>query len=75
MSKEIEHLINAVESIKYNKVRNTCKKDNRLQRKLLKGEISEAEFNYRKQQVHDEYIIAAGEKEKLELILKKCGGQ
>jgi len=51
-----------------------CEKDNRLQRKLLSGEISEAEFNFRKQQIHDKYIIAAGEKQILKNILKKYGG-
>jgi len=49
-----------------------CKEDNRLQRKLLRGEISEAEFNFRKQKVHAEYIV--GEKEILNKILKKYGG-
>ena len=51
-----------------------CNKDNTLQRKLLKGEISEAEFNFRKQQVHDEYIIASDEEQVLKNILKKHGG-
>ena len=55
-------------------INESCKEDNRLQRKLLRKEISEAEFNYRKQQVHDEYIIATGEKQILERLLKKHGG-
>jgi len=49
-----------------------CKEDNRLQRKLLRGEISKAEFNFRKQKIHAEYIM--GEKEILNKILKKYGG-
>ena len=53
----------------------SCKIDNRLQRKLLRGEISEAEFNYRKQQSHDEYIIASNEEQLLKNLLKKHGGQ
>ena len=53
-------------------MKNTCKHDNALQRKLLKGEISEAEFNYRKKVYHEEY--ARNESEVLNKILKKYGG-
>jgi len=60
------------ESIYLKTIYKACKKDNRLQRKLLRGEISEAEFNFRKQKVHAEYIV--GEKEILSKILKKYGG-
>ena len=59
--------------IKKMTIEKICKKDNTLQRKLLCGEISEAEFNYRKQQVHDEYIIATGEEAIIKKLLKKHG--
>jgi len=49
-----------------------CKQDNALQRKLLRGEISEAEFNYRKKVYHEAYT--RNESEILNKILKKYGG-
>ena len=51
-----------------------CNLDNRLQRKLLRGEISEAEFNFRKIKLHKDYVITTGETEILNKILKKHGG-
>lgn len=54
--------------------REICYLDNRLQRKLLRGEISEAEFNFRKTKLHKDYVIATGETEILNKILKKHGG-
>ena len=57
-----------------NDVKEICNKDNRLQRKLLRGEISQAEFNFRKIKLHKDYIVATGENKLLDKIIKKHGG-
>ena len=51
-----------------------CKEDNRLQRKLLRGEMSKEEFDFRKIKLHKDYSMVIGEKELIEKILKKHGG-
>ena len=57
-------------------VKKYCKADNQLQRKLLKGEITEAEFRFKieNSKIHKDYIIASGEEKLLKELLKKHGG-
>ena len=53
-----------------------CKADNRLQRKLLNGEITEAEFRFKieNSKIHKDYIIATNEEKFLKKLIKKHGG-
>ena len=55
-------------------IKEICNKDNRLQIKLLNGEISLDEFNFRKMKIHREYNIAINENKLLNDLIKKHGG-
>ena len=56
------------------KVKDICKADNRLQRKLIHGEISKAEFDFRKTKIHKEYIAITNEEKLLNDLIRKHGG-
>ena len=67
-------IIDSKEIWKMNKtVKKICDADNRLQRKLLNGTITEAEFNFRKQKIHKDYVVATSEEELLNKLLKQHG--